>query len=509
MGTNLGVASSFAEWAFLDVFKFSSDWVSGTPWAVDRQPVWNDKRPLDLDEHGWVRSLLPDQVARTAMLTGPLPVRPAGKYVVLYDGEGEIEYTAGASLAESTPGRDVIDVVSTAEIALNIVAVNPENYIRNIRVIMPGGVYADAPGTLVLEPAADRADYLSFEEHYEELVFHPQFLDSLEGYASVRFMNWMLTNGSTVSEWGDRPLETDARWTTDGVPVEVVVDLANASSIDPWFTLPHLATDEFVREFATVVRDRLDPALVSYVEYSNEVWNTQFDQFEYSSDQGMALGLDDDPFTAAVKFYGQRSGEIFAIWDEVFGDPDGFVAVVGSKTSDPDAVSKVALESGDVMAHADVLGVAGYFGGSTNWDGQCDDIADMSLDEFLQHLAEVSVPAAVDRISEQVDIADRAGLELAVYEGGQHLRVNRCSGDDVKRETIGELFDAASRDPRMADVYLEFFTAIEAVGVDHFSHYTNTGAWTPFGRFGAREHLLQTREEMPKYDAIMTYAGRG
>jgi hypothetical protein len=44
---------------FLDVFKTSSLWMSGTA------DVWDDHRVLDIDEHGWVRScprqsLVPD-----------------------------------------------------------------------------------------------------------------------------------------------------------------------------------------------------------------------------------------------------------------------------------------------------------------------------------------------------------------------------------------------------------------------------------------------------------------
>src|SRR5260370_42254621 len=47
---------------FLDAFKTSGPWMSGTA------TVWDDHRPLDLDEHGWVRSLSPGQRAITLMM---------------------------------------------------------------------------------------------------------------------------------------------------------------------------------------------------------------------------------------------------------------------------------------------------------------------------------------------------------------------------------------------------------------------------------------------------------
>ncbi len=507
MATNLGVAASFAEWAFIDTFKLSSPWVSGTPWAPDRDPVWDDGRPLDLDEHGWVRSLLPDQIARTAMLTGPLATRPAGRYVVLYEGRGEMQYTGAATLVESGPGRDVLDVDPSGEIALNVVAVDPDDHLRNIRVIMPGGVYEDDPHTWVAAADPERPGYLSFEEHYDELVFHPDFLKSLEGYASVRFMNWMLTNDSTVAEWGDRPLPDDARWTVDGVPIEVMVDLANRLGFDPWFTLPHLATDDYVREFAGLVASQLADGLTPYVEYSNEVWNTQFAQNEYARDRGTALGLASDPFTAVAEYYALRASEVFTIWEEELGD--GFRAVVGSMTSEPDEASRRILESGDMARLADVLAVGGYFGFQANWSSRCDLIAAMSLDDLFAFLEDEEIPGTVEGLGVQAGIADEHGLALAVYEGGQHLRGNNCEGDAAKADQIGLLFDAANRDPRMKDLYLDFFAAVEAAGVDLFAHYTNTGAWTPFGRFGAREYLDQTRAEAPKYDAILTYIEQG
>ena len=62
IGTNVsGLDDWSTEFTFVDVFKQSRPWFSGSA------SVWQDQRPLDLDEHGWVRSLLSGQVARTLM----------------------------------------------------------------------------------------------------------------------------------------------------------------------------------------------------------------------------------------------------------------------------------------------------------------------------------------------------------------------------------------------------------------------------------------------------------
>src|SRR5262249_48309742 len=66
LGSNLGGLLDFSsEIVFLDPFKQSRDWISGT------QSTFDDSRTLDLDARGWVKSLQPGQIARTLMFSDP------------------------------------------------------------------------------------------------------------------------------------------------------------------------------------------------------------------------------------------------------------------------------------------------------------------------------------------------------------------------------------------------------------------------------------------------------
>ncbi|MEN8220861.1 MAG: hypothetical protein ABFS56_31800 [Pseudomonadota bacterium] len=71
---------------------------------------------LDLDEHGWVKSLpAPEEPPLYSIAGTVLDVPssfPSGRYIVLYDGEGTIRYNLGAQKIddESTPGRDVLNI---------------------------------------------------------------------------------------------------------------------------------------------------------------------------------------------------------------------------------------------------------------------------------------------------------------------------------------------------------------------------------------------------------------
>ncbi len=120
-------------------------------------------------------------------------------------------------------------------------------------------------------------------------IFNPDWLTRIRGAKQLRFMDWMATNDSTLALLADRPKPDDYTWARQGVPVEIMVALANELKADPWFTLPHLSEDALVRFYAQTAFDALDPALKAWVEYSNEVWNWQFAQARWAEEQGDAL----------------------------------------------------------------------------------------------------------------------------------------------------------------------------------------------------------------------------
>ncbi len=98
-------------------------------------------------------------------------------------------------------------------------------------------------------------------------MFNPDFLRRLEGFEALRFMDWMETNDSEQSGWADRPRVTDYTYSLRGVPAEVMLDLANLLGADAWFNMPHLADDDYIRRFATLVRNGLWTDLTAYVEF--------------------------------------------------------------------------------------------------------------------------------------------------------------------------------------------------------------------------------------------------
>lgn len=483
LGTNLGgVADWSTDHPFTDVFKTSRPWISGT------LKEFSDGRGLDLDEHGWIRSLQPGQVARTLMFWGlaKRPGRyPAGRYVVDFEGEGSIEYDGGARLVESRPGRHVLDVHPDRGpgIAMMIAATRPANYLRNIRVYREG-----------TDPARS--------------VLNPRFIESVRPFRILRFMDWAETNGprgggSLQRRWQGRPTLLDARWSRGrGVPVEVMVQLANAIEADPWFSMPHAADDEYVREFAALTRRLLDPRLKVYVEHSNEVWNRIFGQARYAQERGRQLNLASNAQEAGARYHAVRSLEIFSIWQRQF--PAGrLVRVLGAQAAN-EWYTEVLLSYRDTASRSDVLAVAPYFG---LYGAEYDEVAGMSVDRFMDWLEQRALPRARQNMERQVRLARRYGKPVVAYEAGQHLvgTANRTNA-----AALDELFDAANRHPRMKALYARYLEDWHQAGGGAMVHFSHCGHYRKTGRFGALEYLDQPRSEAPKYDALLDWIeGKG
>ena len=489
IGINLtGVVDWSSEWAFSEPYKQAREWRSSSG------NQWDDGRELDLDEHGWVKSLQPGQLARTVMFWSDGQKHyPAGKYEILYEGEGKLVVFPQRVIA-AEPGKITLAVdPKRGGISLALEATNPDNYIRNIRVVMPKngcGPKFDAPCELSgLKPGKGMEP------------FFPAFLESIKPYRVIRFMDWMNTNNSKIKTFDDRPKLTDATYTVKGVPLEIMVDLANTMKADPWFSIPHLADDDYVEKFATYVRDNLDPDRKVYIEYSNEVWNSLFSQSRYATKKGQELKLSDNDYQGLLRFYALRSVQIFKIWERVFSGTSRLVRVLSAQAANP-WTSETVLSFEDSAKHADVLAIAPYFGGYAGYDDVEARIAKMTPAELIEELHGKGLDIVKDWLTQQKELANRFGVDLVAYEGGQHLV---GVGNVVNNETINALFAATNRDPAMKPLYLEYLDLWREMGGALFMQFVNTSTYSKWGNWGAYEYLAQPLSEAPKADALQTY----
>ncbi len=473
LGINLaGPADWSTELPFNDVFRLSRVWIS------QRQgEAWGKGPKLQLDERGWVTRLEDGCYAETPLCTIEGGHYPAGRYTVTYEGEGTLDFWGAASVVSREPGRLVIQVQpEKGGFFLRLSKTNPENYVRNIRVLMP-----EAEG-----------------------VWRPGFLRRWQGVACVRFMDFMETNNSTITTWSERPRVEDATYTRHGVPVELMVDLANRLQADPWFCMPHQADNEYVRNFAALVKEKLDPKLKVYVEYSNEVWNSQFAQHRYAAAQGQKLGLAERPWEAAWRYTALRSVEIFRIWEEVFGGTERLVRVLPSQAANA-YVSRQIVDFRDAYRHADALAIAPYVSLNLRPDGNppAAEVAGWSVEQLLAHVADHSLPEAIGWIKENRKVADEYNLKLIAYEAGQHLVGIQGAENN---EALTRLLHQANAHPRMGEIYKSYLAAWQEHGGDVLCHFSSISRWSKWGSWGLLQYADDDPAQSPKFSAVMQWA---
>lgn len=516
LGINLSKIADYSdEDPFLDYMKTSRAWFGQTDNEFDTQ----ESEQINLDENGWVRSLHPldgsarfTRVATIMMTSDSVHNDYAGDYVVLYEGNGKLGYN-GASLLDSALGRDVIHVNDSAGyLQVQILETDEQDYIRNIHVVRK----------------EYEQGFLSGE------IFNPRWLEKLKPFRTIRFMDWMKTNGGIQADFSLRSTPELASYTSEsGAPLEVMLALTNQLHAEPWFNMPTQADDVYMRSFAEMVHGELSPSLKVYVEYSNEVWNTGFSfhpQGSYIDQRAEAeFGsiVQQDFFTARLNWHGKRTAEMCQIWKSVFvGEEGRVICVLGAQAANtytaeqaldcPLWSTKTGKRCQDLGI--DAVAIAPYFGsyiGDASWQDQ---VQGWSVDQLFEEIfsgglirdpipGDFNDPYPQGALAEAQGFmkayrehASRYGYRLIAYEAGQHLAGIASTQDN---QQITDLFTTANRDPRMEAVYVDYLKTWREANGEVFVLFNLAGRYGRFGNWGLLEYIEQPSS--PKYDAVLKF----
>ena len=490
-----GIADWSTEQPFIDLMKSARPWIGHLPGQWGGVEAAQIEAGGFLDQNGWPRQI-PDGAERIeAFILTDQPAEStslAGRYRLTYNGQGvitvgglaqEIDVKPGEIWFTYTPGPGLVGVA--------ISAVDPTDPVRDIAVV--------------------KADNIAL--YQAGAIFNPAWLAQIRDVRSVRFMDWMQTNGSSQTRWSDRPLPGDYTYARRGVPVEVMVQLANEIGADPWFNMPHQADDAYVSAFATLVHDSLDPRLKTYVEYSNEVWNFIFPQTLWAVEQARALWGDAAGDDAWMQFVGMRAAQVAEIWAGVYADsPDRLVRVIATHTGWPglevpllNAPLAVAGGSRPPYQSFDAYAIAAYFGYDLGSDEMAATVrgwiagpnanaaaADQIRAGSLQELLTTTFPY-------HAAVAAAHQLKLVMYEGGTHVT---GLGNQVNDDTLTAFFTAFNYSPEMARLYDELLTGWQTSGGTLFNAFVDVAPPSKWGSWGALRHL---NDNNPRAAALMAY----
>ncbi len=507
MGLN-GIADWSTQQPFIDVFKTARRWIGHSAgkwgaWSADDLEAGGYLSP-----EGWPLALPEGATQLEALLLTDQPEASApmlaGRYRVTWEGSGRLRILGRAGRVrigareawfDYTPGEGAV--------AVAIYETDPEgngDYIRNIRVVREVNIPLFEAGA----------------------VFNPDWLDVVGDLRALRFMDWMQTNNSEVESWDDRPKLSDATWSGDGVPLEIMLRLANRIGADPWFTMPHRADDTYIRRFAETVKAGLDPRLLAYVEYSNEVWNFRFDQALWARAQARARWGAAGEGDGWMQYAGLRAAEIMDIWTEIYGPqaPRRLRRVVAVHTGWP-GLEEALLRAPLAVAEGrpppaesfDAYAVSGYFGLELGLDAAAGEVrawlempGEAGLEAAARALREGSLGELLDvLLPYHARVAAAAGLELIMYEGGTHLL---GSGAQQQDADFTAFFIRLNYSDQMAVLYDELLSGWRAVGGTLFNAFVDVAGPSKFGSWGTLRHL---GDDNPRWRVLVEYnrAGAG
>lgn len=479
LGLNLaGICDWNTELPFVDVFLETRAWIS------QRQgESWGRGPELEIDEKGWVKRLEKGCFAEVPLCTIEGGRYPSGVYTVVYKGEGRLDF-GSARLIDEKPGYALIEVDSQkGGFWLRVMETNPDDYIRDIHVYMPG--------------------FGTDSERSEYGIWNPAFINRWRSMKVFRTMDWQATNGSKLKKWSDRPRIDDATYSRAGLPYEVIIDFIEHTDADLWLCVPDQADDDFVRNLALTLKTGLSLSKRIYLEYSNEVWNGSFEQNHRAAEKGRALEESSSDWEAAWRYVSHRSIEIFRIFEEVFDGDARLIRILPSQAAVP-FVSEQILEFEDAWRYADALAIAPYIGLSVPNEDK-EKIVALGIDGVLDMVENKILPETIEMMKKQKEVADRYGLRLISYEAGQHL-VGLWGANDS--EELNSILIGANRSQRMGEIYRKYYEAWEKIGGATICHFSSVGKWTKWGSWGLIEYADETPDDSPKYKATLEFAER-
>ena len=337
-----------------------------------------------------------------------------------------------------------------------------------------------------------------------EKVFTDRYLKGLQPFDTIRLMDYLSTNMHShparkgaypkLENWEDRRLTTDA-YQADGNGKyggawEYGIDLVNQLKKNVWVCVPIGASDDYVEHLANLLKSRLDPNLILYVEYSNEVWNWGFCQSWWNKTNAEAQKNKEIDY---VITYANRSAEIATIFKKVFG-PSAMISrvrpVLCWQISAPASQEKMCKyinsKFGNPKELFYALSASPYYNSKET----------ASVDACIAGM-EKACKEHGKHVSDLVKVAKGFGLHVVAYEGGPGL-----NGEEDLEFKL-----AANRDPRIAGIIKNFIQNdwIPAGG-ELFLQYNYVGSYGRYGAWGIIEPNYNF--DNLKYQAYLQLIGK-
>ena len=368
--------------------------------------------------------------------------------------------------------------------------------------------------------------------------FTNPFLNSFKGFSTIRSMNWTGAINSPEVDWADR---TPDNWPTvshymtpaagslkylappgggmyqTGQSWESAIDLANATQTDMWINIPVMATDDYVKSLAALIKSRLNPSLHVYVEWSDEIWNfgnPWWTETNFNADQLNAQLAADS--TENANYAAHCDGWAYAVChvaERVMQFSQDFASVYGQAAINTTIRPLLCYQGGYwVMVEQALRFIAEAYGppsqyfyaicGAPYWN-PANALPSGSTEADVLTAMNNATAATVPDLTIGTAMALYYGLHHFTYEGGPalgYISITNASSADLTA-----ILTQANLDPGMGANVTQGLTTAFQTGVDMYMYYSgvenaNAGYW------GATPDILDLGA--PKFAALTTLAGQ-
>jgi len=260
-----------------------------------------------------------------------------------------------------------------------------------------------------------------------------------------------------------------------------------------------------------LVKEKLDPSLKAHIEYSNEMWNSSFPQTQWAWKTATERGIGpaDRPWEGGAQLYVQRSLEIFKIWEKAFGGRERLVRVLAWQSASDDYwIDGQVLARTQGAADVDAIAIAPYISFNVPAESQppapnAAEVSQWTEEQVMDYMENESLPQSIKWIENCKNVADKYGIKMMAYEGGQHM-VGVGGGEN--NVAMNELFVKANRSQRMGEICKKYYDAWAAAGGDLHACFSSIGQWGKYGSWGLAQYYDIKPSDIPKYQVTLDWA---
>ena len=405
-----------------------------------------------------------------------------GTYHLTATGKANISSTGGSQVTVSNQHYDPKTNTTTADIIVGANAINIYLKFTETNDGRGGGGLKDVK---LIRPGYDADTTQTFTD---------AFLNSLNDFQTLRYMDFSRTNDNPIVSWSARTTSSSPLQSADtGVAWEYAIELANVTGKDMWINVPSQADDNYITQLAMLLKNTLNPGINIYLEYSEEVWNGGFLQAHWNYDAAQksvaanpsVLNYDgcNNPWYYAWRNIVVQLEHNVAIFADVFGQAainDTIRPVLASQVGFPyvlrDQLNFLEHFYGNPSDTIYAIASAPYLGPTAaSYDPSL--TVNGVINALRNNLAEL-----VQETEKYTALAAYYGLKHLAYEGGL----------DVQGDTAGNWLKAklpAIYDPRMGQVVTEYLNAMYAAGIEQMLYYNQAGGHGVWGAWGLTENI--------------------